>query len=47
MQENRKDFDEHYDICKQGEEKLKGTKLSESMRKSVELVEKVLAEKNK
>ena len=45
MQENRKDFDEHYSICKQGAEKLKGGNSSEAMRKIVELVEKVLAEK--
>ena len=46
MQEKWTDFDEHYAVCKQGEEKLKGGKSSEAMRKRVELVEKVLAEKN-
>ncbi len=44
-QENRKDFDEHFGICKQGEEKLKDTDLSKAMRKHVELVEQALAEK--
>ncbi len=46
MQENRKDFDEHFDICKQGAEKLKGGNSAEAMRKNVELVERVVAEKN-
>ena len=47
MQENRKDFDEHFGICKQGEEKLKGTKLSETFRKNVVLIEQVLTGKPK
>ena len=47
MQEKWTDFDEHYAVCKQGEEKLKGGNLAEGMRKDVELVEKVLAEKAK
>ncbi len=46
-QENRKDFDEHFGICKQGEEKLKGTKLSETFRKNVVLIEQVLTGKPK
>ncbi len=45
MQENRKDFDEHYSICRQAEEKFKDTKLSEPFRKKVELIEQVLADK--
>ena len=40
MQETRKDFDGHFAVCKQGEEKLKGTDLAEDMRKNVEFVEK-------
>lgn len=44
-QENRKDFDEHFAICKQGAEKSKDGKLSEVRRKEIELVEKALAEK--
>ncbi len=46
-QEKWTDFDEHYAVCKQGEEKLKGGNLAEGMRKSVESVERTLAEKNK
>lgn len=41
MQENRKDFDEHFALCKQGKEKYEGLK------SFYEFIEKVLAEKNK
>ncbi len=47
MQENRKDFDEHYAICKQGAEKsLQDGKLPESWKKRIELIEQAFAEKN-
>ncbi|MDQ3181229.1 MAG: protein kinase, partial [Acidobacteriota bacterium] len=46
MQEKWTDFDDHYAVCKQGEEKLKDGDVAAGMRKNVELVEKVLAEKN-
>ncbi len=46
MQEKWSDFDEHYRVCKQGETKLQDTDTAEGMRKSVELVEQVLAEKH-
>ena len=45
MQEKWTDFDEHFNICKQGETKLQGTEWAKGMRISVELVEKILAEK--
>ena len=47
MQEKWTDFDEHYSICKQGEEKLKGTDLSKGIKTRLALIEKTLVEKNK
>ena len=46
MQEKWTDFDEHFDICKQGAEKVKEEDAAKSMRKIIETVEQALAEKN-
>ncbi len=46
-QENRKDFDEHYSICKQYGEKSNHEKAVENEKYYVELIEKALAEKAK
>lgn len=48
MQEKWTDFDEHFRVCKQGEEKMQRTKLAgDETTTTVELVEKVLAEKGR
>ena len=48
MQENRKDFDEHFAICKQGAEKLfQDGKLPENWKKGIELIERASAENKK
>ncbi|MBL0242291.1 MAG: serine/threonine protein kinase [Chloracidobacterium sp.] len=44
MQENHKDFGDHYAICRQGVEKLKGSDSAASMKSSLQLVEKALTE---
>ncbi len=46
MQEKWTDFDEHFRVCKQTEEQMQRTKLANQKSTIVELVEKVLAEKN-
>ena len=46
IQEKWTDFDEHYRVCRQGETKLQDTDLAKGMRTNVELVERILAEKN-
>ncbi|MEO7539678.1 MAG: hypothetical protein ABIV21_06600, partial [Pyrinomonadaceae bacterium] len=46
MQGKWSDFDEHFAICKQGEEKLKGSDLAVGMRLNVEIVERALPRTN-
>lgn len=45
IQDKWTDFDEHFRVCKQGEEQIQRTKLRDAKVTTIELVEKVLAEK--
>lgn len=46
MQEKWTDFDEHYAVCRQGDTKSQNGGLPDTIRNCVELIEKILAEKN-
>jgi hypothetical protein len=47
IQEKWADFDEHLRVCKQGEEQMRRTKLADQETTTLELIEKVLAEKKR
>ena len=47
MQEKWTGFDEHFRVCKQGEERIRRTKLADQKTTALELIEKVLAEKKR
>jgi hypothetical protein len=45
IQEKWTDFDEHFTVCKQGQEKVQDATSAKAMKKLVELIEKVLSNK--